>query len=248
MAKGNERTEIGLPLIEPRFRAHPQRSGAVESQRVDMVVDQRVRIRRVVAQVLDVSRRGLENVDARIAGSHPDPATGIDEHVVHGIAGKRGGVRRIVAINGKAVRRPVPAGEACVLDRNPKIVMRVLDDLIDEISRQPSSRTMRVGIADQFVPIVADQAVFRAQPDETLRILQGRKRRCPAAGRRRWSDARERAAGHRQRPGRATPRPGIAKPPAGVDTDPLRQYSKAGGLHPCSCSLAYDARERPRIR
>src|ERR1700682_3060970 len=83
----------------------------------------------------------------------------------------------IVAVDGEAVRRALPACQAPVLDGDPQIVVPVLDDGLDVVARQPAAGTARVGVAEQLMAVVAHQAVFGGEPHEALRILQGREYR-----------------------------------------------------------------------
>jgi hypothetical protein len=84
----DERALLGLPAIEPDFRADPQHPRTVERQSGNPVVAERVRIVGIMAQMLDAAGCRLENVDARIGCSHPDAIARIDQHGVHGVAGE----------------------------------------------------------------------------------------------------------------------------------------------------------------
>src|SRR5882757_5267972 len=100
--------------------------------------------------MFEASRCGLQDVDTRIAGPYPNPTASIHEDRTHGIAGERLRIDGIVAINGKAIGRPVPARDTGVLDGYPKIVMGILDDLENEVARQAAACARRVGVAEQL--------------------------------------------------------------------------------------------------
>src|SRR5882757_6913903 len=124
--------------------------------------------------MFEASRCGLQNVDARIAGSYPNPTASVHQDRTRSIAGERLRIGGIVAVDGKGIGRPVPARDTGVLDGYPKIVMRILDDLEDVVARQAAPCARRVSVADQFETVVADQTILGAEPHEALRILQGR--------------------------------------------------------------------------
>jgi len=167
-AQMKEPVVLGLPAIEPRFGADPQGPRAVEGQGADAVIDQRARVRGIVAQVLDAPRCRLQNVEPRVGGSDPDTIAAIDHDSVHGVAGERGGIVRVVAVDDEGVGGALPARHAAVLDGDPQIVVPVLDDGLDVVARQPAAGAARVGVAEQLMAV---------EPYEALRVLQGREHR-----------------------------------------------------------------------
>ena len=120
---------LGLPALEPRYRADPQRPRTLEGQSVDPVVDQRTRVTRIVTPVFEAAGCRLEHVETVVGSSDPHPISGIHHHGVHGVAGERAGIVGIVAVDGEAVGGAPPAGQAAVLDGDPQIALRVLDGL-----------------------------------------------------------------------------------------------------------------------
>ncbi len=178
--------------------------------------------------------RRIENVDARIAGSDPDPAVRVHQHGARGIARERGGIGGIVPKDREAVGRPVPAGDTCILDRDPQIVMRILDDLIDEVARQPAAGAGRVGIADQSHGRRSGPDRPRCRARRSPANPAGSRRPCPAAGHRRSSDARGRAGAHRP----------LAPMPATANRAAASMIGRRArmGIHPVTYSPRYDAR------
>ena len=168
---------LGLPALESRLRADPERPRAIEQQGVDPVIDEGAGVAGIVAQVLDAARCGLENVDTRVEGSDPHAIVGIHEQRVDGVAGERAAVFGIVAVDDEVVGGALPAREAPVLDGDPQIVVTILDDGLDVVARQPAVGGARVGVAEQLVAVVAHQAVLGREPHEPLRILQRREHR-----------------------------------------------------------------------
>src|SRR5882724_7869574 len=132
MAKVIEYAALALPAVQARLGTDPYGSGAVLRQGENPIIDQRVRIRRVVTPMLDVSGCRIQDVDAGIVGPDPDPTAGVHEDRVRGVAREGAGIGGIVAEDREAIAGAVPAGDTGILDRYPQIVMRILDDLVNE--------------------------------------------------------------------------------------------------------------------
>jgi hypothetical protein len=130
---------LRLPPVEPLLGARPEGSGAIECQGLDPVADQGVRIVGIVPQVFDPAGRRLQNVDSRIAGSDPDPATRVQHQGAHCIARQGLRIRIAVPNDGEAVCVPVPARDPSVLDRDPQITVRIFDHLKDVVSGQAAA-------------------------------------------------------------------------------------------------------------
>src|SRR5204863_339015 len=140
-AQALEAMMLGLPALESRLGADPERPRAIEQQGVEPVIGEGAGVAGIVAQVLDAARCGLENVDTRVEGSDPHAIVGIHEQGVDGVAGERAAVFGIVAVDDEVVRGALPAREAPVLDGDPQIVVTILDDGLDVVARQPSARS-----------------------------------------------------------------------------------------------------------
>ncbi len=135
MSEMREGTPLGLPAVESGVGADPQSSGAIQRQGMDLIAAQRAGNRRVVTQVLEAPGRRVQNIDSRVHRADPETAARIQHQGARCIAGERTGRRWIVSVDGKAVRRPVPTGNACILDRDPQIMVCVFDDLVDVVAR-----------------------------------------------------------------------------------------------------------------
>src|SRR5580700_2821470 len=117
--------------------------------------------------MLDVPGPGLQNVDARIAGSNPKPTARVDQERTRRVAREGVGIRGIVSENRESIAGAVPTSDARVLDRYPQVVVRVLGDLVNEVAGWAPGYAGRVGVAYQLMAVVADQAIFGAEPHET---------------------------------------------------------------------------------
>jgi hypothetical protein len=126
-----------------------------------------------MAQVLNASADRIEDIDARVARAHPHSTASIDEHIADAIARQRVGVAGVVAINREGIRAAMPASQAAVFHRDPKILPGILDDVPDEITRQRIGGVMPSGISGQTPAVIAHQPIFSAEPDKPLRVLQG---------------------------------------------------------------------------
>src|SRR5580704_12089360 len=107
MLEMNELAASLVPTIEASLGSNPQRSVTIECQGKDAVVDQRVRIRRIVAQMLKASRGGVQKVNAGVAGPDPYATVLIQQQGAHGITCKRIGIAWIVPIDLEGVTRAV---------------------------------------------------------------------------------------------------------------------------------------------
>src|ERR1700722_11584128 len=136
-AEVHESAALRLPAIQAPGGPGPHGTGTIQRQREDLVVAQRIGVARIVLQMLDVARAGIEHIDAGIIRSYPDAAARVHQHGARDIARERSRIFGIVPIVSEAVRRPIPAGESRILDRDPQVVMVVLDDLANEVPRQP---------------------------------------------------------------------------------------------------------------
>ena len=87
----------------------PERSSASVN---NLVVAQRVGVCRVVAQMLDRARCGIQYVETRIAGSNPDATARIHEHRARGVARERAGFagswRKTVKVSLARFQRAIP--------------------------------------------------------------------------------------------------------------------------------------------
>ena len=86
--------------------------------------------------MLDVSGGRIEDVEARVGGSDPHALARVHQHHVHRIAGEGAGIGGVVAVDAEAVGRAVPACEPAILDREPQVVVCVLDYGLDVVARQ----------------------------------------------------------------------------------------------------------------
>ncbi len=103
-------------------------------------------------------------------------------------------------IDREGVRRPVPTGNACILDRYPQIVVRVLDDLMNVVAGKAAARRGGVGVPEKLMAVVTHQAVLRTEPYEALRVLQSHEHgalRKPVGRRQVLEDERSRVGGSR---------------------------------------------------
>ena len=170
-AEMREGSTFGLPSIQTLCGADPHGSRTVQRESQDLVVAERVGIRRIVPEMFESPGPGVEHIDAGIVASDPDASTRVDRERPGHIARQRIRVLRVVVESGKGIGGAVPSGEPGVLDRDPQIVMSVLGDLADEIAGQPLGGA-RIGVSVELVTVVAHQAILGGDPDEPLRILE----------------------------------------------------------------------------
>src|SRR5882672_12200935 len=118
--------------------------------------------------MLDAPGCGIQDVDTRIAGSDPNPSARVHHHGPRGVAAEGIGIGGIMAEDREGISAAVPAGDTGILDRYPEIVMRILDDLVDEVTGQSTTYAGRVGVANKGLAIIADQTILGAEPHEAL--------------------------------------------------------------------------------
>src|SRR5262249_47932910 len=146
-----ERALGGVPVIQPLCCTHPQSPDSIYGKREHTVIAQRARVMGVMPEVLDLRRCRVQNTDTCVARSYPDLTFVVQGQSRDCIARQRSWLARVVAIDGEAVRGPIPACEAATLDGDPKVMPRVLDDLVDEIARKAPTVGTRVRISVQLV-------------------------------------------------------------------------------------------------
>src|SRR6266481_1368626 len=116
--------------------------------------------------MLDAPGCRIQDVDTRIAGSDPNPTARVHHHGPRGVAAEGIGMGGIMAEDREGISAAVPAGDTGILDRYPEIVMRILDDLVDEVTGQSTTYAGRVCVANHVMAVIADQTVFGTEPDE----------------------------------------------------------------------------------
>jgi hypothetical protein len=72
----------------------------------------------------------------------------------------------------KSICIAVPSGKATVRHCDPQIVMSILSDGLNEVAREPIRCPSMISVPKEPVSVVANQAIFRAEPDESLAVLQ----------------------------------------------------------------------------
>ncbi len=205
VAEMREYPPFGLPTIDAVVGADPERAGTIYGKRLNAIAAEAARGRRIVAQMLAAPGGRIEDIDASIGRTDPEPAARIERKRAGGVAGERARICGVVAIDREGVGRPIPTGNTRILDRDPQIVVRILDDLMNVVARQAATGARGVRIAQQLMAVIAHQAILRTQPYEALRVLQGHEDgplREPIRGREVLEDERRRVGGSRRCDGR----------------------------------------------
>ena len=116
-----------------------------------------------------------------------------------GVARERARVVRVVAIAREAIGAAVPFRDARAVERDPEVGVGVLGDLPDIVARQRAFLRPRARVAMELAPVESHEAVLGAEPDEALRVLQGRHdgRLRQAVGRREMLQNERRRIGRR---------------------------------------------------
>jgi hypothetical protein len=158
--------------IQALVGSHPDGTPGCSRQSTYTIVYERVRALRIVLQMFDVSRERVNDVDPGISGAGPDAARVIGEQRDYNIARQGSRLRGVVPKQSEPIGVAVPSGKTAIGDSDPQVAVRVLHDCLNEIAGEPVRRLPPISVPKKPVSVVAHQAIFGAEPDESLAVLQ----------------------------------------------------------------------------
>ena len=163
---------VRVEAVKPGVGSDPQRVRGVTEQRVDMIAGERLPVRVVVTEVGNVLGHRIDHVDAAVAAAYPEAPARVERDAVDDVAGQRVAALRVVTQHRERIGGAPPVGEAGAADRQPQVMVGVLDDLLDEVAGQAVAVARRVRVTVDLPAVVAHEAVFGADPDVALRVLE----------------------------------------------------------------------------
>src|SRR5262245_39596007 len=75
-----------VPLVQTRFGSDPDVARTRTRQREDAVTPQRLRLVRVVTEMLEAAGRRVEHIDAGLARADPNAPARVEDNSAHGVA------------------------------------------------------------------------------------------------------------------------------------------------------------------